>query len=294
MPDGAPDDDAMPGTPGNPPESGSDSPDLGPEAPGYGGNKWAIRRSTRPSLDTLQHDQRAMIYSGQYERVPPLEPLVDGFKTRRELINWYQAATVRTFGHLPKRMAPVDMIRDVALVEALTERRPHDDGGREWLHTRVVESIVLPACGIAYRHLRDKSSERTSATQYSDEEDNWDDIDPTAETHIGMRPAYSRLDLEQASVLDELWGGFRDRSELSEWLHSLHPATYGTFGGSDAAGLLGDRFELEMFLTDGEQPRIERERFAILKLLPAFAEAARRLRAGELSETEPDDTWRDG
>lgn len=285
--------DALPGSPPEPPESGGGEPDLGPRTPGYGGMKWGIRRSTRPSLDTLQHDQRTMIYAGQPEREPPLQPLVDGFRSRRELINWYQAATVRTFGHLPKRMAPSDLVRDRALVESLTEPRPHADEGRKWIHARVVEAIVLPACGTAYRHLRDKSSERTSATQYSDEE-NWDDIDPTDEEHIGMRPAYSRLDLEQAAVLSELWGGFRSRMELSEWLHSLHPATYGTFGGADAATLLNDEFEVEMFLSDGAQPRVERERFAILMLLPAFADAARRLRAGEQSETEPDNTWRDG
>lgn len=286
--------DDLPGDPLNPGESGAGSPDLGPEAPGYGDFVWPIRRSTRPSLDTLQHDQRAMVYTGQAERVPALEPLVDGFGDRRSLVNWYQAATVRTFGHLPKRLPAVDLVRDAALVEALTEKRPHDDDGREWLHTKVVESVVLPACGTAYRHLRDKSSERTSTTQYGDDEDNWDDIEPEEEEHIGMRPAYSRLDAEQASVLDELWGGFRSRAELGEWLHSLHPATYGTFGGADAGELLNDQFELDMFLGSGVQSRIERERFAILKLLPAFAEASRRLRAGEQSQTEPDKTWRDG
>lgn len=271
-----------------------DSPTLGPDTDGYGGMIWPIRRTTRPSLDTLQHDQRTMVYSGEPARVPELKPIVDGFRTRRELINWYQAATVRTLGHISEYVPPVDLERDLALVDALTTERPHTDSGKEWLHTQVIEGIVLPACGEAYRHLRDKSSERTATVKYADDGEDWEDIDPTAEHHIGMRPAYSRLDAEQAEVLSELWGGFDSRGEIGEWLHSLHPATYGTYGASEAHELLRDQYGRENFIADTREARIQRERFAIVELLPRFAEAARRLRASEQSETEPDDTWRDG
>lgn len=261
--------------------------------PGDEGSQLPVRRTTRPSLDTLQADQRSMIYDGEYDRVPPLEPVTKGFKNRQQLINWYQAATVRTFGHLTEYMPAADLERDTTLVAALTEHRPHASDDAEWLHTQFIDGIVLPACGTAYRHLRDKSAERTSTTRYANtDEKNWEDIDPEREYHIGMRPGYSRLDIEQASVLDELWGGFDRRGDLSEWMHSLHPATYGTYGATDAQDVLGDDYGVAMMLGDDREARIYRQRFAIGELLPHFAEAARRLRAAEQSETEPDNTWR--
>lgn len=283
-----PDDDATPGG------GGGEAPNLGPDIEGYGGIQFPIRRTTRPSLDTLQNDQRVMIYDGDASRVPPIEPIIDGFDNRRQLINWYQAATVRTFGHLSDWWPAVDLERDRALRDALTKRRPHDDAGARWLHSRLIESVVLPACSASYRHLREKSSERTAIAKYADDGDDWKEIDPTAENHIGMRPAYSQLDGEQAEVLSELWGGFGSRDEIGEWLHSLHPATYGTYGAGEAGEILRDRYGTEMFLTHSREAELHRERFAIVELLPRFAEAARRLRASEQSETEPDDTWRHG
>lgn len=282
------------GSGGNTPNTGPSKPDLGPQTPGYGGSKWPIRRTTRPSLDTLQHDQRMVVYEGEASRVPEIKPLVDGFDARRELVNWYQAATVRTLGHLADKFPPVDLVRDDTLVAALTGGRPHESAAMEWLHTRMVEDVALPACGQAYRHLRDKSAERTQTAKYASDGDDWSSIDPAAEHHIGMRPAYSRLDAEQASVLAELWGGFEGRGELGEWLHSLHPATYGTYGASEASDVLTDQFGRAQFFADDRHARIVRERFAIAELLPRFAEAARRLRASEQSEAKPEDTWRDG
>lgn len=281
---------------GNPDDSGGDDADLGPSTPGYGGSMWPVRRTTRPSLDTLQHDQRMLVWGGEMDRVPPLYPIIDGFRDRRELINWFQAGVVRTLGHLADHIPPVDLERDLALVEALTQGPNHQDEGSAWLHTRIVEGAVLPACGQAYRHLRDKSSERTATAKYANgnDGDDWKNIDPTAEHHIGMRPAYSRLDAEQAEVLSELWGGFHNRGELGEWLHSLHPATYGTFGASDAHELLRDEYGTEQFLSESRHAELHREQFAIVELLPRFADAARRLRASEQSESKPDNTWRQG
>lgn len=270
---------------------------TGPQAQGGGRMQWSIRRSTRPSLDTLQHDQREALYSGDDSRSPPLTPLVDRFRSRRDLINWYQACNVRTFGHLTERWPPHDLVRDKELVDALCARDEHEASKNQlWLHARTIEAVVLPACGTAYRHLRDKSGERTANAndRYSEADDDWSDIEPAEEHHIGMRPAYSLLDREQADALGDLWGGFDSRRNVSEWLHSLHAATYGTYGASEAGELLSDQYATEMFLADSLEAQLFRERFASIELLPAFATAASQLQAGEQHDTESDDTWRSG
>lgn len=54
----------------------------------------------RVAVDVLQRDQRAILFDGDGDRTPPIQPLAAGFASLQAALNWWQAASVRTFGHL--------------------------------------------------------------------------------------------------------------------------------------------------------------------------------------------------
>ncbi|OYR79123.1 hypothetical protein DJ72_14340 [Halorubrum distributum] len=72
---------------------------------------------TRPALPTLQHDQRVLLEPTADSELD--HGLRDGFPNRRVAIEWYQAAIVRTLGHITERWEPVALLRDRTLLTAL-------------------------------------------------------------------------------------------------------------------------------------------------------------------------------
>ena len=248
----------------------------------------AETRQTRPALPTLQADQQALLAPEPGDELR--FGLRDGFPSRRELINWYQRAIVRTFGYIAEDWAPADLERDrVLLGSCLTgpDREAFDgdldvDDARAY-RLKLEEVIVLPACQRAYNDLRKRAGE------YVDESDNEkiEDLDPASQDHVAMRPAFQIADRQQSRALRALWGGFEDIEHLQSWLHSLNEPTNGALEeevpariGRDPAGkkhLLDGRADSEV------DARRYRERFAISELLPAFAQGIKRMEAGELA-----------
>lgn len=274
----------------------SDSQTTGGSVPkdALPGTEITGRETTRPALDILQRNQRELVFDGNTDRTPELTPITadDGFKNRRGLINWYQAAQIRTFGHIAREWPPHDIVRDERLASALVG--PPADDGEQWLRSQLVEQVVLPACRTAYRHLREKATERVNADNSTGGEDKWQQVVIDREKHVAMRPGFSRLDAAQADALDELWGGLENRDTLARWLHSLHPATYGEYGGNQAEQICTDLHAVARFTKADEKSRVWRERYAALELLPAFGHAARQLRAGEESASNVDSGFRPG
>lgn len=247
---------------------------------------------TRPALPTLQHDQRALL-----EPVPGGDldhGLRDGFPNRRITIEWYQAAIVRTIGHISERFDPVALARDRTLMTALVvgpERDrwvddPVDLETARVYRRRLERVLLLPAFNLAYNALR------KSAGEYPEDVRKTDKHDPEGQDFVAMRPAFQVADSQQRAALRRLWGGFETVDELQSWLHDLSEPANGALDESLPTRIGRDRVAQKHFLgrVDAEtaaaaeqQARAYRERFAIVTLLPAFADGIKRLEAGELA-----------
>lgn len=248
------------------------------------GERRRLPKNTRVAVDALQADQRELLYHGDADRAPTLQPLDDGFETRRELCNWWQAAAVRTFGHVREFFPAAEIIHDDTLTAALTAPDPTQAQRHE---RRQLQYAVLDACRDAYRDCESRAREWLSG-QHSDDSD-YTQIDPERQRHIGMRPAFSRLDAEQARALWRLWDGFDGEAAMLQWVHDL-PALArfdGVLPGSLAEFLQADEHARRMLQADSELAAEYREHFAAAVVLPAFGERAARLQAAEKPRSKP-------
>jgi len=247
--------------------------------------------ATRPALPTLQHDQRALLDPRPNDDLE--HGLRGGFPDRRAAITWYQAAIVRSLGHITDQWDPVDLLSDRTLLSALIvgEER-HEfaadpltlEEAREY-RQRLERVVVLPACNHAYNTLRKSAGEYPEDVRESNH-------DPEGQDFVAMRPAYQVADRQQRRALERLWGGFNSIDDLQSWLHDLDEPTNGALE-ADLAARVGrdqvaiahflDRVDAESALEADRLAQKFRERFAVAKLLPAFAEGISRLEAGELA-----------
>ncbi|WP_206751671.1 hypothetical protein, partial [Halorubrum sp. SD626R] len=204
-----------------------------------------------------------------------------------------RAAIVRTIGHITDRWEPVGLLRDRTLLTALVvgperERFADDplslETARQY-RQRLERVLVLPAFNLAYNALR------KSAGEYPEDVRN-DEHDPEGQDFVAMRPAFQVADRQQRVALQRLWGGFGSVEELQSWLHDLSEPTNGSLDESLPSRVGRDSVAREHFLgrvdadTALEAERLARkyrERFAVAKLLPAFAAGIKRLEAGELA-----------
>lgn len=261
----------------------SSEPDRGRDNSGGGAG-------TRVAVDVLERDQRAVLFDGEPERNPPISPVADGFDSRRELINWWQAACVRSFGHLAEPYPARQIRADKALTEALTASDPTP--GQQHQRQRVREH-VMAACTDAYRDLEQRAHEWLPGDEGPDGgKSDYRRIDPDSQQHIAMRPAFSRLDTGQARILARLWGGFEDRNAVVRWTHRLPAvADFSELLEGEpnvTEWLVTDRAALEKLTDQTKSGREWRERFASVALLPAFAVRARRLQGGALERSKRD------
>lgn len=247
--------------------------------------------STRPALPTLQSDQRALLDPRPDDGLD--HGLRGGFPDRRTAIEWYQAAIVRTLGHITDRWEPVDLLRDRTLLSALVvgpERETFADDplspevARQY-RQRLERVVLLPAFNLAYNALR------KAAGEYPDDARN-DKHDPDSQDFVAMRPAFQVADRQQRAALRRLWGGLDTLEELQSWLHDLSEPSNGALEESLPARVGRDPVARKHFLGSvsadsaleaEELERKYRERFAVAKLLPAFADGIKRLEAGELA-----------
>lgn len=248
----------------------------------------------RPALKTLQHDQRALFSSD----VGDLPGLRDGFQTRRSVINWYQAAVVRTFGFLVDEWPPGHLATDRTLLQGLvvsSARRGWASEGSDPLPTDAARQLrkrletdrVRPASNRAYNMLRKTAGEYIGAE--GDDAPAATELDPEEQANVAMRPAFQQKDLEQAHTLHELWAGFESEEKLLDWCHALDSPTNGAIKPEFSQLVANDRVALDHLLEgDTDVPDLEkqvyREQIAIHVLLPAFTVGVRRMNAGELAK----------
>ncbi len=168
-------------------------------------------RSTRPALDVLDRDQDRLLYDGDTGRLPEIEPLVDGFSSYWMALTWYQAAGIRTLGHVERVIEPSDFMPEATIMDHLLLPKASEES--QYVRTRLVEALD-DACDLAYRQFRERANERIGT---DDTDQTYDQVDPEKEKNPLMRPAFRELDQAQAGALLSLWEGFENRQAVGRW-----------------------------------------------------------------------------
>jgi hypothetical protein len=212
-----------------------------------------MNRTTRPALDVLDRDQDRLLYEGDPRREPPIQPLSDGFDSAWMALSWYQAAGVRTLGHVDRVLEPSDMLPLAGMLDKLLNA--NDDPHSVYVRRRLVERLD-DACDLAYRQFRERAGERV-------------------ETSDG-----------QGGALIDLWSGFEDRQELGRWVRALSAPTNGEKPRGLLDEIVGSPPLLEALLTQQDrEARLTRYRFAVSVVMPPFLAAARTLHGGERTDS---------
>lgn len=236
-------------------------------------------RTTRPALDVLDRDQDRLLYDGDPRREPPIQPLSEGFDGAFYALSWYQAAGVRTLGHVERVVSPTDMLPASGLLTKLLT--VDDDRQSVYVRRRLVEQLD-DACDLAYRQFRERAGERVEDAEGS----TWSDVEPDEENNPLMRPAFKQLDSGQAAALIDLWSGFEDREALGRWVRNLSVPTNGEKPRGFLDDIVADRTLLEDLLNQRDRAaKLTRYRFAMHDVMPSFLAAARTLNGGERTDS---------
>jgi hypothetical protein len=245
----------------------------------------AGEKTYRPALVSLALDVREM------ER-----DLLEGFASRREVLEWTQRLTIRTLGELD-----TSVYRDLArqfrkgehrqqgtLLSALlvggARRRDLDDDVAEELRERLLVSVIAPAFHRAFHRLRKDATEYIEKAEEAAH-------DPTKQQYVAMRPALDELETWQQRALSDLLDGLDGTEELIEWAESLELATHGEVDERLVERCYQEQSTRALLL--GEQGTDSaRELFAAYHLLPRFNAGVRDLsgKAGELPDAEREET----
>lgn len=233
-------------------------------------------RTTRPALDVLDRDQDRVLYEGDTTRHPEIQPLVDGFETYWMAVVWYQAAAVRTLGHVERVLKPADFMPESGVMDHLLRPRATRDSA--YVRTRLVEALD-DACDLAYRQFRERANERIGTDETTR---TYDQVDPEKEKNPLMRPAFRKMDQQQVGALESLWVGFDDRQALGQWVRGLAMPSHGNKPQGLMAEIVASAPLLEALLDqESVDAQLTRYRFAVDVVLPQFLDAARSLHGGE-------------
>ena len=247
--------------------------------------------TTRASIDVLDRQQDRLLYGDRIDdsgvRGGEVPPLTQGFESLWDAVLWYQAAGVRTLGHIGGVFAPSRLLSDRRTQQALVG----DSEADRYLRLRLAERVD-EACNPAYRTFYDRAEERVTTSDQRSSEISYEQVDPDRQKYIGMRPSFSKLDQIQATKLRSLRGGFEKRTELSRWIRELRPATVGTLEDDLMDDLLSSRSMLAAMLGEtsaqagAETREFQRLQFAVNELLPGYVAAARQLDGSERHQTK--------
>ena len=247
--------------------------------------------TTRASIDVLDRQQDRLLYGDRIDgggvRGGEVAPLIEGFDSLWQAVLWYQAAGVRTLGHIADVFAPYRLLSDRRTQQALIGETRAD----RYLRLRLAERVD-EGCNPAYRTFYRRAEERVTKGDDSTSEISYEQVDPDKQKYIGMRPSFSKLDQIQATKLRSLRAGFESRPELSRWVRELRPATVGTLADDLMDDLLSSRSMMAAMLrketpqADSGTREFQRLQFAVNELLPGYVAAARQLNGSERHRTK--------
>jgi hypothetical protein len=249
------------------------------------------RQSRRPALVKLVID------------VTDLEQeLLDGFRSRRDVLEWSRRLTARTLGEVPTRWylelarqfrgLPADGSERAlmsALLDPAVRTRDLDEGAAAELRARIAAEAIRPAAHRALRQLR------ADAGEYIDDEgDSVSKHDPRLQRFIAMRPALDELEVFQQRALSRLLAGFDSREEIMDWGSDLELASHGEVSERTVERAVNEPSTRRMLCSDRDVDKRARELFAARYLVPAFNRGVRDLagrtaeqpESGQTSDTE--------
>ena len=240
----------------------------------------------RPALRAVQYDQAGVVSRP-----------IDGFRSTIGIIRWLQSAAVVTLGELEDDLYLDLVLADDTLHQALLEsesrallyRKPLDDDRARELREDLVATHLVPASVRAYQELESKAAEYSVREVLKEEEYNPNDLDPSKQSHIAMRPGYDQLDRDQRHALARFWEGFDTRSGLLEWVRGLTAPTNSQLSEDLASQVIHDETAVAYLLEDDVDERRSqryREWFLGSIVLPAFAAGVRTLDPGEVIHAE--------
>ncbi len=245
-----------------------------------------ILESHRPALQKLALDLQDL-----------RTELLEGFGSRRDVLEWSQRLTVRTLGEIDQkwylelarqfRGEPASG-RERALMSALLVRaereREIDSDAVDELRERMAVTLLGPSGHRALRQLRDDAGEYLDDSESRSGESQHN---PQLQRYIAMRPALDELETYQKRTLAECLDGFGDRSEILEWGDDLELATHGELSETFLERAYREPSTWKMLTSTQPADERARELFAAHHLIPAYNRGVRDLadRAGE----QPDD-----
>lgn len=229
-----------------------------------------VDHPTRPASAKLTHDQSDLLVD-----------LLEGFDSRREVLEWQQDLVVQTVGQLRddwySRVAANPSTVSALLGEPWgpTERMPAELA-RE-VRRGIAAMDILPAFHAGHEVARWAAVERVDHLDDGDQEsEDMDPIDPQAQEYPLMRPAFGELHGQQEGALADLLEGFATPEELLAWSHRVTSASYAKIGRDTMTTPYFEQPIRRRLL--GTEPSgrdtFIRESWAAEYLLPAFNRAA--------------------
>jgi hypothetical protein len=229
-----------------------------------------IDHPTRPATSKLTHDQMDLLVD-----------LLEGFDSRRELLQWQQDLVIQTVGQLEDSWYS----RTAANAPTVSALLGEPWGTTEEMPTELAREVrrgiaaqdVLPAFHAGHEVARWAAVERVDhLDDDGDEDDDLDPIDPRAQEYPLMRPAFGELCGQQEAALEDLLEGFKTPDDLLAWSHRVTSASYAQI---DRETITAPYFETplrERLLgtNPSDEERFVRESWACEYLLPAFNRAA--------------------
>lgn len=175
---------------------------------------------TRPASAKLVHDQ-----------VDLLVDLLEGFDSRREILEWEQDLVIQTVGQLEDEWFTRVASNAPTVSALLGEPWGTTESITEEIALEVRRGMVgmdlLPAFHAAHEVARYAAVERVDhLADDPDDEDPPEPINPREQQYPLMRPAFGELDGQQEAALSKLLEGFEDAEELLGWALQVVGASY--------------------------------------------------------------------
>ncbi len=238
---------------------------------------------TQPALSRLALDVR------EYRR-----QLVDGFDTRREILEWSVGATGATLGRLPREWSVT--LHESMITDTRTAGRPPlvgallgvdgavPEGTARDLRERIAAETFSPAASRAVRTLREDAQEVAPSRDGPA-------INPEREQHSAMRPSLSQIEQHQRRSIEALFQGFDSLEQLLSWGDVLDLATHGEIPDDYVSSLATDPTTTRLLVVEESETHREPREVIAAWLLRHFRDGTRsRYRhAGEVSDPKSDD-----
>jgi hypothetical protein len=245
-------------------------------------NRAGVDAPTRPALAKLTHDQADLLVD-----------LLEGFEDRRAVLEWQQQVVIQTLGQLEDYWF-TRTATDAPTVSALLGAPwgPVESMDRDLaaeIRRGMVAKDLLPAFVEAHRVFRWSAVERVDHLDDQGDGEAPDPVDPAAQEHPLMRPAFGELHGQQQETLETILDGFSSVDRLLVWTVQVVGSSYAELDAETASAPYFERpLRRHLLEPTDARDRFVRRSWAAEYLLPAYNRAADQLaqRAAEVTARE--------